>query len=237
MNESWAIEQLTKFINLTQSSNASSGNVFTTRSVANYPREIVLEQWAIVEQILKKAYPIWRNTEAIHGKYEFGQQRDAAIHAKSLLENQREIESNLKPEGPTFYGENLHPLIWQPASLLWTDGHYRSAVQAACVALDNHLQDFVKRNDISGTDLVNQSFSGNAPGVGKPRIRVPEQSNSETTKSLQNGMRSLGEACFTLARNLSTHSLADLAEQDGLERLAMLSQFTKILETCNVVTE
>lgn len=234
MDKNWAIEQLKLFIDLTQSKNASGDGFISFNSISVSPRQLVLSQWAVVKKILEIVYPNWRNEEKFRSTYEFGQQRDAAIHARALLEMDEEIREHLKPEGPIFSSENLHPVIWGPASLLWGDGHFRSAVQAASMALDRKMQDFVKRLDISGSDLVNQSFADSSPTLGKPRIRVPNQGNDETTRSMQQGMRALGQACFSIARNISSHILDDLSEQEGLEQLAMLSLFARILDTCSV---
>lgn len=236
MNNTWAIEQLKLFIEITESKNASTSTVMSFYSVSISPRNLVLTQWAIVQKILEVVYPNWRNEEKPRATYEFGQQRDAAIHARALLENEEAIREHLQPEGPTFSSEKLHPSIWGPASHLWGGGHFRSAVQAASMSLDKKLQDFAKRLDVSGSDLVNQTFSDSPPALGKPRIRVPAQINDETTRSLQQGMRALGQACFSISRNLSSHALQDLTEQEGLEQLAMLSLFARLLDTCSLVT-
>lgn len=234
MNTEWAIEQLGLFIAMTESKNASTASVMSFNSIAITPRNLILAQWAVVQKILEVTHPNWRNEEKFRSTYEFGQQRDAAIHAKSLLEKDEEIRTNLKPEGPVLSSENLHPEVWGSASLLWGDGHFRSAVQAASMALDKKLQDFVNRVDTSGVDLVNQTFTDRAPSTGKPRIRVPNQGHDDSTRSLQQGMLSLGQACFFIARNLTSHLLADITEQEGLEQLAMLSLFARILDTCSL---
>lgn len=234
MDNVWAIAQLENFIELTKSKNGSGNGFITTRSYSISPRNDVLSQWAIIQKILEIVQPNWRNEHNVNQTYEFGQQRDAAIHAKVLLERDEEIQEHLKAVGPTFSSENLHPTVWGAAGPLWSDGYHRAAVQAASTALDIKLQKFTKRTDKSGSDLVNASFSDKSPIVGSPRILVPDQDNDDSTKSLQNGMRALGQACFSIVRNLSTHSLVDLSESEGLEQLAMLSLFARILDKCSI---
>lgn len=234
MDKVWAIAQLENFIELTKSKNGSGNGVITTQSYALSPRNEVLGQWVVVQKILEIVQPNWRNEHNIHQTYEFGHQRDAAIHAKVLLERDEEIQEHLKPKGPTLSSENLHSTIWGAAGPLWSDGYHRAAVQAASTALDIKLQKFTQRSDKSGSDLVNASFSDKPAIVGSPRIVVPDQGNDDSTKSLQNGTRALGQACFSIVRNLSSHSLVDLSEPEGLEQLAMLSLFARILDTCSV---
>ncbi len=126
-------------------------------------------------------------------------------------------------------------MIWEPARPLWRDNHRRSAIQTASTSLEAYLQDRVVRSDIGGRELVQQSFSDDEPILGRPRVRVPPQGTDGTTRSYQQGMRALGEACFAISRNLSSHGLGDVSEQEGLEQLAMLSLFVRILDTCTVI--
>lgn len=234
MKTDWALGELDEFVRLTESRNGSGNGVITMRSYAIYPRIDVLAQWAVVKPILDVVHPNWQAEHSEHESYEFGQRRDAAIHARSLMKRAEEIRENLKPIGPVLPAEELHPVIWDPASLLWSNKHVREAVQAASTTLNIKLQNFTGRFDVSGRTLALQSFSDKPPSVGEPRIRVPQQADDETTRSLQQGMRALGEACFAVVRNPSTHQLEDLSEQEGLERLAVLSLFVRILETCTV---
>lgn len=233
MQTEWALNQLDEFLRLSESKDI--GGAFSTILVSIFDREEVLSQWVVVKSILEEVYPNWKLESSALASYEFGRRRDAVIHARTLIQRDAEIRENLKPIGPILSSEKLHSVIWEPASLLWRDNHRRAAVQAASTNLDAYLQDLVARSDVSGRDLVNQSFSDEPPIVGKSRVRVPEQTSDEMTRSLQQGMRALGEACFAIARNLTSHGLADMSEQEGFERLAMLSLFTHILDTCSVV--
>ena len=46
----------------------------------------------------------------------------------------------LGPEGPALVAESLHPWIWDAAMKLWTDGHYKQAVDNAWNNLVKHTQ-------------------------------------------------------------------------------------------------
>jgi hypothetical protein len=236
VNTEWAIAQLEEFLRLTDSRNGSRDGIISTRSYALHPREQILSQWVVVEKILDAVHPGWRNQHSMRANYEFGQRRDAVTHARAVIQRDEELRGGLGPLGPSLLAEDLHPWIWEPASGLWRDSHYRAAVQTASSALEARLQDFVGRFDITGRDLVLQIFSDDEPAEGRPRIRAPGRTNEESTRSLQRGMRALGEACFAIARNLSSHSVSEISEREALEQLAMLSLFARILNTCTVVT-
>ena len=68
--------------------------------------------------------------------------------------------------------------------------------------------------------------------AGKPRLRVPDQGNDESTASAEQRLRALSEAAFQPVRNLSTHTLNDLTEQEGLESLAVLGLFARLIDEC-----
>jgi hypothetical protein len=229
MDTKWAIAQLDAFLTISQPESENSMYL----PVSIHPRNEIIAQRAVIVTILREVHPKWQ-IEETQSRYEFGQLRDAVIQARSLLDRDEEIREMMKPEGPILSLRSMHRVIWEPASFLWGDTHYRPAVQAASSALDKFFQDFVDRRDIGGRDLVNQSFSKDPPSPGKSRVRVPDQGNDKTTQSLQEGMRNLGEACFAIVRNLSSHQNIDISEQDGLEQLAMLSLFARILETCTL---
>jgi hypothetical protein len=69
---------------------------------------------------------------------------------------------------------------------------------------------------------------------GKPRLRVPDQGNADTTSSLQQGVRALGEAVVLAVRNPVSHQVADFDEAQALEYLAVLSMFSRLVCECTV---
>jgi Protein of unknown function (Hypoth_ymh) len=58
---------------------------------------------------------------------------------------------------------DLHPEIADASNALFKGGHYANAVEDACKVLDMLVQLRSKRNDISGTDLMQTVFSPKNP--------------------------------------------------------------------------
>lgn len=136
---------------------------------------------------------------------------------------------------PTMAADSLHPLIWETASKLWHDGHQASAVQRAATFLNAHVQDLTGRRDVSDSTLMAQVFSSNAPEVGKPRLRWPGDDTDLTVKAMRTGLSQFGQGCFMAIRNPATHSTEDLAAQEALEQLAILSTLARWIDGCELV--
>lgn len=236
MDNKWAIGELDTFVDLAQSRNDSGNGFITNMSYAVTPRDQVVTQQAVVTRILDIFTPSWRDDHEDHPSYEFGKIRDAALAALSVLRREEEIAAHLDPPAPSLSSDNLHAWVWEPARPLWRDGHFRAAVQTAATGLDARLQDFTGRRDIFGKDLAAQCLSDDPPRPGRPRLRVPDQGHEQTTRSVQDGLRALGAACYQLARNPNSHRVDDLPEQEALELMAMLSLFARTVETCTVET-
>lgn len=224
-----------EYVRLTESKNGSGNGFITPRSYSIHPRVDVLNQWAVVNAILDRVHPRWRDEHKERDTYEFGQQRDAVIHAISMIEQADDMRAHMDSLAPMLSADHLHPWVWEPARALWRDGHYRAAIQTAGIGLDAELQDLARRRDVTGTRLVGQALSNDPPEPGKPRLRVPDQGNDETTRSAQNGLRDLGTAAMMLVRNVATHTLDDLSEHDALERMAVLSLFARQVNECELV--
>jgi uncharacterized protein (TIGR02391 family) len=231
----WKYDQLNNFIESSKPKSASGGGFSSMRLIPTAPREIVVAQSAIIEKILNEETPHWRNEHPMKTNYEFHQRRDAAISVRALLLNQQEISDNFTSEISSHLIMGLHPKLWEYAAVLWEGRHYRAAIQKTSSALDLAIQEKLGRRDITGNDLINQGFSSDLASEGKPRFRVPNQINEESTKNLESGLKFLGSACFYLARNPTSHSPEEITEQEGLELLAMMSRFLKLLETCTVI--
>lgn len=236
MDNEWAIGQLETFIDMTRSRNGSGSGYFTSQSFPVTPRDQVIAQQSVAVRILDSCTPGWRDLHDVDAAYEFGQIRDAAISALAGLRREDEIAAHLDPPAPALSVDTLHPWVWEPAKPHWRNPHYRVAVREAATGLDLRLQDFVGRRDVSGKDLVNQCLGKSPPQSGKPKLRVPDQGNDDTTRSVQEGLLALGQACFSLTRNRVTHQRDDMSEVEALEHLAMLSLLARTVETCTVET-
>lgn len=232
MDEDWAISQLQQFIDMTgPSSRPYEGGWYRTAA----GRDDILAAVGVVRAILDAATPDWQQAHLTHVDQEFGQMRDAALEARERLTRAKEISAHLDPPAPALSSDSLHPWVWEPAKDLWADGHHWSALHKASVSVDQHIQKLVDRSNVTGVALANEVLSDKDPEPGKSRLRVPYQGNDDTTDSVQRGLRALGQACFWLTRNPSSHIDSDMSESEALEHLAMLSLFARTVATCKVV--
>lgn len=136
---------------------------------------------------------------------------------------------------PTMAADSLHPLIWGAASKLWRDGHHGAAVQRAATFLNAHVQDLTGRHDVSDSTLMAQAFSSNAPEQGKPRLRWPGDDANLTVKAMRTGLAQFSQGCFMAIRNPVTHGTEDLAVQEALEQLAVLSTLARWIDGCELL--
>jgi uncharacterized protein (TIGR02391 family) len=153
-----------------------------------------------------------------------------------VLADREEVAARLVPDAPVLPADKLHPWVWSSARTLWESHHYRQAVQTAATTLNAKIQDKVQRRDVSDTKLVQEVFSESAPALGKPRLRIPGDSSSETVQSRQRGALQLGLACVSLIRNPASHEDEEWDEQVALEQLAALSVFARLVDECQVIT-
>jgi hypothetical protein len=135
------------------------------------------------------------------------------------LEEEAEI---LGPQGPKLAAGRLHPWVWNAATDLWDDGHYREAIQKAATAVETQLQLKLGRHDVSGAAMFREAFTNNPPTADKPRLRF-DYPDGQTLTSAQDGARDFGAGCMERIRNLATHLLDQPDEQVALEHLAALS--------------
>ena len=167
----------------------------------------------------------------------WGQARDATVQLIGTLQREEDLIRILGPAGPTIGAAKLHPWVWQPAAALWDDGHYRAALQAAGLQLDTELQAKMNRPDVSGVDLVSQSFSLSPPASGRPRLRFAGYvEDSESFTSKHEGALSFGRGCMQAIRNIATHQSDEPEEQEALEQLAALSVLARWIDDADVVT-
>jgi len=121
---------------------------------------------------------------------------------------------------PTLGVATMHPLVWNAAKRLWRDGDYREAVASAAAALVAQVKIMTGRNDVVETDLWRQTFSADPPAPDKPRLRWPGEPSDRNVKSMNDGLRPFAPGVQLTIRNLATHVLSDLGEQEATEQLA-----------------
>lgn len=238
MNTSWAIEELTKFIEETTMSYppAVPGVVdLTGRKVTRADNDTITKRAHVVEQIFNRVIPDWKSIKADLQTNRWMRHRAAAIRAKAALEREAEIKEHLGENAPEISAANLHPWVWSGARALWQSGHFRSAVEDALKKVNAEVQNKVGRRDLSETKLFQESFSENPPQTGKPRLRRMANDGSDTYKSLQRGAMALAEGIYAGIRNPLNHEApTDLNEQVALEYLAALSVLARWVDDATV---
>ncbi|MEU2899630.1 TIGR02391 family protein [Streptomyces sp. NPDC006967] len=128
---------------------------------------------------------------------------------------------------PTSGVEALHPTIWGPASKLWRDGHFRSAVHSAAEALTTQLRIRVGQNGMDATALYGKVFSEKAP-----LLQWPGDPDDLTVKSMRNGLGKYAPGVNLTIRNTTAHGTAEMSAQDAMERLSALSLLARWIDAC-----
>lgn len=142
---------------------------------------------------------------------------------------------------PAFAPARMHPVIWSAAAAHWTAHQRRVAVREAAEGLAIHWKDRLGRHDASDAEFWQQSLSPGIPEPGRPKIVWPGNSEDKTTKSMRGGLQPLAKALNGLAtgltltvRNVTTHTLTELSEQEAMERLAAYSYLARLLDACEI---
>lgn len=149
----------------------------------------------------------------------------------------QDLPAILGPAGPQLSASALHPLIWDAATRLWDDGHYRQAIQVAAQALEAKLQAVLDRPDAQGADLA-AGYSLSEPDDRWPRrLRLPGiDPASSTWKSAHEGAVALVRAAFMYVRNLASHPGApEPTLEECLEQLAVLSMAARLLDRSEAI--
>jgi uncharacterized protein (TIGR02391 family) len=186
-----------------------------------------------IERILDALYPTWRDENPPDEYYRWRQHYNAAMYLLSRLQRQQELDERLGSAAPHMAADALHPWVWDAAQAQWKSGHYAEAVRAAAVNLNSRLQNKVGRRNLSDKKLVNEAFSDAPATEEHVRLRVVSKDDSETYKSLQEGVRSFGVGVFMAIRNPLSHlpvEELDISQQEALERLASISLLARWIE-------
>jgi hypothetical protein len=151
---------------------------------------------------------------------------------KSML---AEAEADAGTGLPAFGPFALHPVIWAAAAPLWTTHRYRVAVREAAEALTVHWKAKLGRHDVDDTVFWQQTLAQDAPVPGRPRLAWPGEPSDKTVKSMRGGLGPLATGLNLTVRNVTTHTQAELSEQEAVERLGAYSYFARLLDECQVV--
>jgi hypothetical protein len=194
-----------------------------------------LAQAEVVEQILDGCYPEWRQLSG-STKDKWARHREAMPRCLARLQRQYEVAEKIGPTGPKLSAADLHPWVWNAAKFLWDDGHYRKSVEAAGQAVNTQTQAKVGTNDLSEATLFQQAFSDDPPG-SLPRLRLPEDDDGKTAKSVRNGIRHYASGCYMAMRNPVTHGdpTMEIPPNEALEMLAAFSTLARWVDRANIV--
>lgn len=239
MNVEWAIKELDKFIEMTVMTNDSRGGngvvVISNHSSTAASDIEVTKQAQVVEKILDRVIPRWRDEIELSSINRWTRHREAAIRSREELVRQQEVEQNLGENAPELSAAELHPWIWDGAQSLWQSGHYREAIGGAIRKLNAEAQNKVGRRDLSETKLFQESFSDKPATAGKARLRRMNPDDSDTYKSVQRGAMAFAEGIFAGIRNPLSHEAGqELTEQEALEYLAALSVLARWVDESTV---
>ena len=152
-----------------------------------------------------------------------------------------EAEAATETDLPAFAPAQMHDLIWGAAAAHWTSHQYRVAVREAAEALTLDWKARLGRQDAGDTEFWQQTLSPGAPEPNRPRLIWPGDPDHKTTKSVRGGLQPLATALNGLAtglnltvRNVTTHTRAELSEQEAMEQLAAYSYLARLLDRCEI---
>ncbi len=217
----WAIQKLEEYLSLLRTFRATNRD-------EDYHRIVGMEEMA--SDIEHKLVPGRRWMQA-GGLVLWSQaQEDHIVAAIGVVKNQAERQENW-PDEPTIEIDtrNLHPWVWDAVKAHWEAELWGSAVEAAAKVINKRLQDRLDDYDVSETDAVNAAFGQ------KPRLQVTGYDGSKTSRSMQRGARALGEAVFSLWRNVEAHEVTDTPPEEAIEALAAMSAFARLIDEAELI--
>lgn len=231
VNLEWAKGQLRQFIAMSEWKPRPGGY---GRNAAS--REELLQAAQVVEQILDRVVPGWKNRQ--QGMFDdWTVHREAAHRALAQLERDQEIRDNLGENAPDLNAARMHSWAWEGARSLWESAHYRAAVNAAAIKVSAETQNKVGRRDLSETKLFQEAFCLKPPEPGKPRLRLMADDGSDTFKSLHEGVMAFAAGCYKAIRNPAAHALLpELDEDQALEQLVTFSLLARWVDVATIDT-
>jgi hypothetical protein len=234
MDREWMRGQLERFEALCEA--------YQSLSVVNYSdrhRQISAEMATkdpTIRQILRRLDP-----ELAEGDFEPGYTSGVQIPLRAvqkglgILRDLNLWKAKLAPDAPSLVADQFHPRIWAAASVLWDTGQYRVAVGQAAIALSAHIAAKASSH-ATGRKLVNEVLSPKNPEVGKTRLHMHGNKESETWKSRQDGLHLIAQGAFAGIRNVAAHDDEEWPEQVALEHLAVLSVVARWADETELVT-
>lgn len=200
--------------------------------------DLIVPAAEVVERILDRVLPGWRGTIPADKTGRWQQHRQAAQRAVARLERDAEVRAGLGEDAPMLNAGRLHPWVWDGARSMWQSGHYRQAIVDAAKRINAEVQNKVGTRALSETALTNQAFSDNPPKTGQVRLRLPDDDDGMTARSMRRGIRTYAEGLFAALRNPAAHDdiEAELPEDEALEQLAAFSVLARLIDRAMVLS-
>lgn len=229
----WAIDQLQSFLDRSVAT-YGPGGYWVFSSGASWDE---LEGEAqVVEQIVCAVLHNWIFAESSSYDEPWDTHRKGAIRAITQIQLQDTIEAKLGTPAPTFNADRLHPWIWDSAKFAWLAGSHADAVRAAARGLNAKSRQKLTRKDASEWRLLENAFSVKPPTPAEPRLRLTDESDLETFKSLHMGAGALARGLYMAVRNPANHEddEAEIEEHVALEQLAAFSVLARFVDAAEV---
>src|SRR4051794_14316323 len=125
MDTAWVLAELRRFVELASYQRVPDPRGVTvmggTWRAVGSDSEIVA-QAEVVDQILQRVLPDWRQVVPANAKRRWAQRHEACIRAVAKVERQDEIERALGDSAPELSAAGMHPWVWSGARSLWQSG-------------------------------------------------------------------------------------------------------------------
>lgn len=138
------------------------------------------------------------------------------------LRDREEVEAKLAPDSPELSADELHPVIWRAAAVIWDTGEYRVAVAQAALAFAMHVKARTKSR-LTDRKLMQEAFSPEPPKGNAIRLHFPGDTEDDTWRSRQSGLHLIAQGAFAGIRNISAHEDEPWPEHIAIEYLSVLS--------------
>lgn len=142
--------------------------------------------------------------------------------AIGALRDREEVDANLAPDAPELAADELHPVVWRAAAVIWDTGEYRVALAQAALALAMHVKSRTK-SKLTDRKLMQEAFSPEPPKSGAIRLHFPGDTEDESWRSRQSGLHLIAQGAFAGIRNISAHEDEPWPEHIAIEYLSVLS--------------
>jgi len=198
-------------------------------------RRAVRSEFTSASVALDQVIHDWSGRKAGFFTSKEAHQKELAQEAVALIERREEHAAHGGlDQPPGLDEEQLHRWVWEAARGLWRSGHHRQAVAAAVEAVVSEVQNRTGYG-LSGAPLFEAAFNAAEPKSDGPRLMLMPFEKSETYRNVQNGVKSLGQACVSALRNPAAHGNRNqLHPQMALEQLAMISVLARWVEQSQV---